>query len=69
MLLGVIVICGATVVSNIFFPNKEKIDNTEEVMVQPDGRGAKPFLHPTMKVRFFLSLTILHSNQGEVVNG
>ena len=53
MLLGVIVICGATVVSNIFFPNKEKIDNTEEVMVQPDGRGAKPFLHPTMKVRFF----------------
>ena len=54
VLLGVIAICGATVVSNIFFPsNKDKLDsqNTEDMMDQPDGRGAKPFLHPTMKVR------------------
>ena len=53
VLLGVIAICGATVVSNIFFPNnKEKLDsqNTEDMMDQPDARGAKPFLHPTMKV-------------------
>ena len=53
VLLGVIAICGATVVSNIFFPNnKDKLDsqNTEDMIDQPDGRGAKPFLHPTMKV-------------------
>merc|ERR1740123_2277720 len=54
VLLGVIFICGATVVSNIFFPkNEDKLDSssTEDIIDQPDGRGAKPFLHPTMKVR------------------
>ena len=65
MLLGVIAICGATVVSNIFFPNnnKDKIDsqNTEDMMDQPDGRGAKPFLHPTMKVLPALLTMIVQS--------
>ena len=65
MLLGVIAICGATVVSNIFFPNnnKDQIDsqNTENMMDQPDGRGAKPFLHPTMKVLPLLLSTIVQS--------
>merc|ERR1740123_2325018 len=54
VLLGVIFIRGATVVSNIFFPkNEDKLDSssTEDIIDQPDGRGAKPFLHPTMKVR------------------
>ena len=61
VLLGVIAICGATVVSNIFFPNnKDKLDsqNTEDIMDQPDGRGAKPFLHPTMKVFSYTGETI-----------
>ena len=75
MLLGVIAICGATVVSNIFFPNnnKDKMDsqNTEDMMDQPDGRGAKPFLHPTMKVLPSLLIMIesIEFIQGEIIDG
>ena len=56
VILCVIIVCGTIVLQNIFFPNKEKLDNqknqgiNEEFLGQPDGRGAKPFLHPTMKV-------------------
>ena len=69
VILCVIVVCGAISLQNIFFPNnKEKLENqknqgiNEEYLGQPDGRGAKPFLHPTMKVGIILDSQYSYTN-------
>merc|ERR1712029_117621 len=70
VILCVIVVCGAISLQNIFFPNnKEKLENqknqgiNEEYLGQPDGRGAKPFLHPTMKVRSLMGEDVDYINE------
>jgi len=69
VILCVIIVCGTIVLQNIFFPNKEKLDNqknqgiNEEFLGQPDGRGAKPFLHPTMKVRSLMGEDVDYINE------
>ena len=87
VILGVILMCGGIVVSNIFFPNQNKKaqDNSQEGKIWkthfntinflldpifgqnkdigPDGKGSKPFLHPTMKVRSLMDEDVESINE------
>jgi len=65
-ILCIIVLCGAIVVSNIFFPNKDRDKkNKEEDLLTPadNGRAGKHFLHPTMKVRSLMGEDIDDINE------
>ena len=69
VILCVIVLCGAIVVSNIFFPNKDRDKKKEEgttvespLSAGDSLRASKHFLHPTMKVRSLMGEDVDYIN-------